>query len=505
MKIRNLLITTTILSTILTVNSYVNDSIDVYADIVGKADPANTDGKLLKDFSKTQSMDLSTSANMDVKYSATPNFGSDSSIELFVHDKKVNISDLPRENRSKNIILSTDQLGTDTYVYVKNALYVWDENDHKLTPRDMKVKLLGQDLTDSGVTTISVGLDKSNFLAVGGGYQVAKAGNYFHMNYQFIDPATRKPVNQKIHIGYQDVDFNEGIKIDNSAIDSIYVHNNSQLPYDLTSDNFLAVTHDYLDYSDKKDSASEPNHIVQFHLDVPKDGLNIDINTSRIKPDKYYAGSQVVPSNLKQLNYMGYQTTNFIDVDGNVIAEPTYQDGLAGKNWTTKEKSILGYRLVPDKTIGQNNGQYINGVNTEVTYVYEKETPAVKQGDLVVNYVDKDGNKVSESDTSTGDIDAAYTTKPKSIPGYKLVETPSNDQGSYVDGTTTVTYVYEKEAPNNKYTDDKMTDTKVPNKLVALPNTGVNKQIGITVLGVMMFVATIILGILFTAKNKPKK
>lgn len=33
----------------------------------------------------------------------------------------------------------------------------------------------------------------------------------------------------------------------------------------------------------------------------------------------------------------------------------------------------VGDRLVPDKTIGQNHGHYINGVNTEVTYVYEKE------------------------------------------------------------------------------------------------------------------------------------
>ena len=190
---------------------------------------------------------------------------------------------------------------------------------------------------------------------------------------------------------------------------------------------------------------------VQFHLDVPKDGLNIDINTSRIKTDKYYAGSQVVPSNLKQLNYMGYQTTNFVDVDGNVISDPTYQDGLAGTNWNTNDKSILGYRLVPDKTIGQNYGQYINGVNTEVTYVYEKETPVVKQGDLVVNYVDKDGNKLTASETSTGNVNAEYTTSSKSIPGYKLVETPNNATGSYVDGTTTVTYVYEKETliPNN--------------------------------------------------------
>lgn len=101
--------------------------------------------------------------------------------------------------------------------------------------------------------------------------------------------------------------------------------------------------------------------------------------------------------------------------------------------------------------------------------------------------------------------DAAYTTKPKSIPGYKLVETPSNDQGSYVDGTTTVTYVYEKETPdpepdlvnNNR-------DSKTLPEVIELPNTGVDKTESITIAGVMMLILTIIWGMLFTSKKHKK-
>ncbi|MCR8704330.1 LPXTG cell wall anchor domain-containing protein, partial [Weissella cibaria] len=73
------------------------------------------------------------------------------------------------------------------------------------------------------------------------------------------------------------------------------------------------------------------------------------------------------------------------------------------------------------------------------------------------------------------------------------------------DTTTPDSKVPDTTTPDSKVPDTTTPDSKVPDKLVELPNTGVNKQIGITVLGVMMFVATIILGILFTAKNKPKK
>ncbi|GMA70841.1 hypothetical protein GCM10025879_20870 [Leuconostoc litchii] len=75
-----------------------------------------------------------------------------------------------------------------------------------------------------------------------------------------------------------------------------------------------------------------------------------------------------------------------------------------------------------------------------------KETPVIKQGDLVVNYVDQDGKTLASSDSDKGDVDSAYTTKPKEIAGYKLVETPANANGTYTDGTTTVTYVYQRNA-----------------------------------------------------------
>lgn len=61
--------------------------------------------------------------------------------------------------------------------------------------------------------------------------------------------------------------------------------------------------------------------------------------------------------------------------------------------------------------------------------------------------------------------------------------------------------MFKKEDPKNKYTDENMTNTEVPNKWVELPNTGVDKTESITIAGVMMLILTIILGMIFTSKK----
>ncbi|WP_349626279.1 MucBP domain-containing protein, partial [Leuconostoc citreum] len=148
-----------------------------------------------------------------------------------------------------------------------------------------------------------------------------------------------------------------------------------------------------------------------------------------------------------------------------------------------KPKEISGYKLV--ETPSNANGTYTDGTTT-VNYVYEKEQvtpPATKQGDLVVNYVDKDGNKLATSDNETGDVDSSYTTKPKEISGYKLVETPSNANGTYTDGTTTVNYVYEKEQVSGKTTygqnksDKTNREKNLSNENSELPKTSVSDNV----------------------------
>jgi len=61
--------------------------------------------------------------------------------------------------------------------------------------------------------------------------------------------------------------------------------------------------------------------------------------------------------------------TNYVDVDGNVLAEKVIElDKIDGEEYTTEEKVFEGYELV--KVIGERNGT-IEASDVEVTYVYE--------------------------------------------------------------------------------------------------------------------------------------
>ena len=67
------------------------------------------------------------------------------------------------------------------------------------------------------------------------------------------------------------------------------------------------------------------------------------------------------------------------------------------------------------------------------------------QGKLVINYVDKkDNTKLLDSDENTASTGTKYTTEPKDIENYDLVEVKGETKGTYKKGTTEVTYIYER-------------------------------------------------------------
>lgn len=68
----------------------------------------------------------------------------------------------------------------------------------------------------------------------------------------------------------------------------------------------------------------------------------------------------------------------------------------------------------------------------------------VVNGTVITKFVDKSGNELADSVTENGLVGSSYTTTAKPISGYVLKATPENAAGLYVDGTITVTYVYEK-------------------------------------------------------------
>ena len=113
--------------------------------------------------------------------------------------------------------------------------------------------------------------------------------------------------------------------------------------------------------------------------------------------------------------------------------------GKHGLPYTTTEKNITDYELVTQPS--NKNGTFLS---TPQTVIYEyRRKPA---GDVTSVYVDEGGNQIDipETQSGTGKLGLPYTTTRKTIPNYTLVSVPSNENGTFVPGPQTVTYVYRR-------------------------------------------------------------
>ncbi|HEL2739042.1 TPA: MucBP domain-containing protein [Streptococcus suis] len=177
----------------------------------------------------------------------------------------------------------------------------------------------------------------------------------------------------------------------------------------------------------------------------------------------------VTPGEDKQVTYVyeevkGNVVVNYIDTEGNVIKAPvtdtpststgTSYDTTDNKPTTITTEDGTEYKLVPVLTKGNENGSVVEGT-TQVTYVYQKVTPAAKTGNVVVEYYNTAGKQIASDvvdtpETTTGTVYETFDFKPASITKdgvtyfYKEVkDTSAAEKGTVVEGTTTVQYVYE--------------------------------------------------------------
>ncbi|HFI0093083.1 TPA: MucBP domain-containing protein, partial [Streptococcus suis] len=144
---------------------------------------------------------------------------------------------------------------------------------------------------------------------------------------------------------------------------------------------------------------------------------------------------------------------------------------LKPKTITTDDGKI--YKLVPAATQGKEDGKVVVGT-TEITYVYE-----LVQGDVIVHYVDTEGNTIADdvTDQTITDTGTDYDTrdnKPEKITNdqtgevyYILpkdeVKAGDKETGKVVEGTTEVTYIYEKAGSVNvNYVDTEGNVLKAP-------------------------------------------
>ena len=165
----------------------------------------------------------------------------------------------------------------------------------------------------------------------------------------------------------------------------------------------------------------------------------------------------------------GDVTVNYRDTEGNEIeGKPSVKaenQSATGTDYNTNTPELKPttitttsgkvYKLVPEQTVGKENGK-VTVEPTEVTYKYE-----LQKGDVTVNYRDTEGNEIegkpsvkAENQSATG---TDYNTntpelKPETITTangdvYEFVkksETSASETGKVNEGVTTVEYVYRK-------------------------------------------------------------
>ena len=253
------------------------------------------------------------------------------------------------------------------------------------------------------------------------------------------------------------------------------VKGNVVVKYEDTEGNTLAE-----DEKDETDASLNVKYDTADHKkdEITKDGVKYYLTAKELKADSKPATGDVVEGTTTVtyvyekagqvvVNYQTEDGTPLVGVDANganvasgakdtVDGRPgsdynTADNGMKPTRITTAEGKV--YELVPTATKGEETGKVATGETKEVTYVYKEVT-----GDVVVHYVDTEGNVIAEDkeDTKGASLNAKYDTtdnKPEKIEKdgtvYYLTEKALKDgskpeNGDVVEGKTEVTYVYEK-------------------------------------------------------------
>ena len=201
---------------------------------------------------------------------------------------------------------------------------------------------------------------------------------------------------------------------------------------------------------------------------IEKDGTVYYLTEKALKDDSKPENGDVVEGKT-EVTYVyekaGQVVVHYTDEKGNTIqadavdtkdGKPnsdynTADNGMKPNRITTPEGKV--YELIPQSTKGDETGKVKAGETTEVAYVYKEIT-----GNVVVHYVDTEGNTLAEDtkDVENGSLSEKYDTtdnKPAKLEkdgqvyyltAKELKDGSKPENGAVVEGTTEITYVYEK-------------------------------------------------------------
>ncbi|MGF2068791.1 MucBP domain-containing protein [Enterococcus casseliflavus] len=222
------------------------------------------------------------------------------------------------------------------------------------------------------------------------------------------------------------------------------------------------VTVEYVDTEDNEIHASQTiNGNLGDSYDASTDQYKLSI-------DGYTLDESQLPENLKGVFSETAQTVTYIytknpipaadvtveyvDTEGNEIHPSQKISGNVGESYDASTKNyqlvIEGYTLDKSQLLENSKGVFGETAQT-ITYIYTKNP--IPAADIVVEYVDLEGNEIHPSQTISGNVGASYDASTKkyqlTIDGYIVDESrlPQNAKGTFGKEEATVTYVYTKE------------------------------------------------------------
>ncbi|TPR41217.1 hypothetical protein DY123_07460 [Apilactobacillus micheneri] len=261
----------------------------------------------------------------------------------------------------------------------------------------------------------------------------------------------------------------------------MFVQNNDDssvycIPYKFSNQSYVHVR--YIDENNKEllDSTVLDGNIGNKYSTQPKKIDGYILKQIPVNKEGMYSDSPITVNYVYDKDQPAVQngsvTVNYIDKDGHKLSDPAVLNGDVGANYSTHPKNIDGYSLTnqPNNADGKFTKDSIT-----VNYVYNKNQPAVQNGSVTVNYIDKDGHKLSDPAVLNGDVGANYSTHPKNIDGYSLTNQPNNADGKFTKDGITVNYVYSNNSnhtnnsnsiSNNNDSSNKSCNCKCPTKIV---------------------------------------
>lgn len=133
-------------------------------------------------------------------------------------------------------------------------------------------------------------------------------------------------------------------------------------------------------------------------------------------------------------------TVRYVDKDGNDLLNlEIHKDLLVDKYYEFEAKHIDGYELLSN----EKQGLWLRLGGGEIVFTYSKIEPLVETGKVIVNYLDEDGNKITDSKEFTDNVDTDFTVNAIDLEGYELVS-KGEVTGKVTKEDTIINFIYEK-------------------------------------------------------------